>query len=97
MQNGIKMNKLKSFIVKLNKHGSHPHSTYAQRGKGGVKPNACDFLQGGRGRFKVPYGCKKIFFWTTKSQDFTFFVQKKLLHCHLLLCIKQCKPALSYK
>ena len=27
----------------------------------------------------------------------TFFVQKKLLHCHLLLCIEKCKPALSYK
>ena len=26
-----------------------------------------------------------------------FFVQKKLLHCHLLLCIEKSKPALSYK
>ena len=45
-------------------------------------------------------GCvrtQKNFFWTTKSQNFSFFVQKKLLHCHLLLCIEKCKSALSYK
>ena len=40
---------------------------------------------------------KKIIFWTTKSQKFSLFVQKKLLHCHLLLCIEKLKLALSYK
>ena len=52
--------------------------------------------KGGRG----VQGCvhmQKKFFWTTKSQKFSFFVQKKLLHCHLLLCIEKSKPALSYK
>ena len=53
----------------------------------------------GEGGFKVAYICKKnFFFWTTKSQKFSFFVLKKLLHCHLLLlCIEKCKPFLSYK
>ena len=32
---------------------------------------------------------QKKFFWTTKTQNFPFFVQKKLLHYHLLLCIEQ--------
>ena len=27
----------------------HPHSTYTQRGRGGVKPNAYDCVQGGNG------------------------------------------------
>ena len=27
----------------------YPHSTYAQRGREGVKPNAYDCVQGGRG------------------------------------------------
>ena len=40
---------------------------------------------------------KWFFFWTTKPQNFSFFVQKKLLHCQLLLCIEKCKPVLSYK
>ena len=38
---------------------------------------------------------KKIIFWTTKSQKFSLFVQKKLLHCHLLLCIEKLKLALK--
>ena len=37
------------------------------------------------------------FFGSTKSQNLPFFVQKKLLHCYLLLCIEKYKPALSYK
>ena len=55
----------------------HPHSTYTQRGRGGVKPNAFHCVQGRRVQ-----GCvrteKKIFL-TTKSQNFSFFVQRKLL------------------
>ena len=77
-------------------HRGHPHSTYAQRGRGQVKPNAYDCVQGGEG----VQGCVRTqnnFFWTTKSQIFSFLVQKKLLHCHLLLYIEKCKPALSPK
>ena len=73
-----------------------PHSTYAKRGRGGVKPNAYDCIQGGSGVSRLPMYAKKNF-WTTKSQLFFFFMQKKLLHSHLLLCIEKCKPALSYK
>ena len=88
MQNGIKMNKLKSFIVKLNKHGSHPHSTYAQRGKGGVKPNPYDCLQGGRGRFKVPYGCKKFFFLDHKISRLYFFCTKEAITLPFIIVYK---------
>ena len=45
-------------------------------------------------RFKVAF--KKKFSWTTKSQNFSFFEQKKLLH-YGLLCIEKSKPALTYK
>ena len=69
--------------------------TKGQAGRGGVKPNAYICLQEGGG-FKVGYVHMKIF-WTKKSQNFSFFVQKKLLHCHLLLCIEKCKLALNYK
>ena len=65
------------------KIGGHP-----QRGRGGVKPNAYDCLQGGRGGFKVVYVRKKKILHH-KSQNFLFFVQKKLLHWHLSLCIEK--------
>ena len=39
---------------------------------------------------------KKLFL-DHKISKLSFFVQKKLLHCHLLLCIEKCKPASSYK
>ena len=54
---------------------------------------------GGRVTARVQ-GCvraQKKFFCISKSQNVYFLVQKKLLHCHLLLCIENCKPALSYK
>ena len=71
----------------------HPHSTYAQRGRGGVKPNAYDCVQG-RGVKECVRTQKN--FLDHKIAKF-FFVQKKLLHIHLLFCIEKCKPALSYK
>ena len=52
---------------------------------------------GGRGFQGCVRTQKNFFFWTTKSQKFSFFVQKKLLHCDLLLCIEKCKLSLSYK
>ena len=79
---------------------SHPLKTYAQTRKWGVNPNTYNCLQarlGGGGRFKAAYVRKKIFFGPQILKIFLFFVQKKLLHCHLLLCIEISKPALSYK
>ena len=76
----------------------HSHSTYTQRGRGGVKPNEYDCVQGGKGG--GGQGCvhtQKKSFWSTKFQNFPFSVQKKLLHCYLLFCIGKCKPVLSYK
>ena len=49
----------------------------AQRGRGGVKPNAYNCIQGGRRCFKVVHICKKDFFWTTKSQNFSFFYKRR--------------------
>ena len=37
------------------------------------------------------------YFGPKNLKTFLFFVQKKLLHCHLLLCIEKCKLALNYK
>ena len=76
----------------------HPHSTYTQRRRGGVKSNEYDCVQGEKGG--GGQGCvhtQKKSFWSTKFQNFPFSVQKKLLHCYLLFCIGKCKPVLSYK
>ena len=50
----------------------HPHSAYAQGGRGGVKPIAYDCVQGGMGEECLRLRAYKIFFWTTKSEDFFF-------------------------
>ena len=39
---------------------------------------------------------KFFFFLTKKSQNFSFFVQKMLLHYQLLLRIEKCKSTLSF-
>ena len=55
--------------------------TYAQRGRGVVKPNAYDCVQAGGGDGGGVQGCVD----TAKSQNFSFFfVKKKLLLYHLL-------------
>ena len=84
--------------MKRNVVRGHPHNTYARRGRGGAKPNVYDCIQEGNEKFQGCVRTQKKIFRTTKSQNFSIFsVQKKLLHCHLLLCIEKCKPALSYK
>ena len=53
---------------------------------------------GGRGFQGCVRTQKKIFFFGLQNlKSFLFFVQKKLLHCDLLLCIEKCKLSLSYK
>ena len=49
--------------------------TYAQRGRGVVKPNAYDCVQAGGGHGGGVQGCvdTEKFFWTSKSQNFSFF------------------------
>ena len=52
----------------------HPHSTYAQRRRGGVKSEAYDCVRGRGGEgFKVVQVRKTNFFWTAKPQNFSFF------------------------
>ena len=41
----------------------HPHSTYTKMGRGGVKPNAYDYVQGERGVSRLRTYAKKIFFF----------------------------------
>ena len=65
----------------------HPHSTYAQKGRGGVKSNVSSCVKGEGGSRLRTYVKKFV----------RTFVQNKLLHCHLLLFIEKCKPVLSYK
>ena len=69
-----------SSLNKVDEWG-HPHSTYPQRERGEIKPNAYECLQEGRGgrvQDCVRAQKKKKIFWTTKSQNVSFFVQKKL-------------------
>ena len=59
-------------------HRGHPHSTYAQRGRGQVKPNAYDCVQGGEG----VQGCvrtQKNFFLDHKISDLFFFGTKEAI------------------
>ena len=73
----------------------HIVRTHKGEGEGSTQMRTIAYKGGG---FKVAYVSKNDFFWTAKSQNLSvFFVQKKLIHCHLLLCIEKCKPALSYK
>lgn len=53
--------------------------------------------KGGEGGFQGCVRTQKQFFLDHKISKRFFFVQKNLLHCHLLLCIENCKPALSCK
>ena len=54
-------------------------------------PNAYDCVYGG-GIQSCARTQKKIL-----DHKISIFVQKKLLHWHLLLCIENCKLVLSYK
>ena len=63
--------------------------TKVEGGEGSSQMHTIAYNGGGM-EFKVGHAHTKKF-WTTKSQNFPFFVQKKLLHCHLLLCIEKCK------
>ena len=65
----------------------HPYSTYAQRVRGGFNPNAYNWVQGGREVLRM-HAYAKIFFWTAKSQNFSFFVPKKLLIA-IFYCVKK--------
>ena len=50
----------------------HPHSTYAQKGRGGVKSNVSSCVKGGRGRgFKVAYVRKEVCTYVCTKQVIT--------------------------
>ena len=50
----------------------HPHSTYAQRERGGAKPNANDCVLGGRGSSRLRTYAKKMFLDHKISKLFFF-------------------------
>ena len=57
----------------------HPHSMYAQRGRGGVKPNAYDCVHGGSGGFQVCVRTQKIFEGGNKMSKLFFFCTKEAI------------------
>ena len=60
-----------------------------QRGRGGVKTNAYNCVQGERG----VQGClwTQHFFWTTKSQNFSFFCTKEAITLPFIMYRKSVK------
>ena len=85
------------FIARFLRWG-HPHSTYAQRGRGEVTPNAYDSVQGGRGEgvSRLRTYAKKNFFFDQKISKLFFFCTKDAIHYQLLLRIGKCKSTLSF-
>ena len=81
--------------------GGHPHSTYGQRGgEGSSQIRTTAYKWGGEGGSSLRTYAKKKKQKKTGPQNlktFVFFVQKKLLQCHLLLRVEKRKPVLSYK
>ena len=76
----------------------HPHvRTHNGREEGSSQMHMIACKGEGGGWFQGCTCTQKMFFLNTKSQNFSFSLQKELLHCHLLLCIEKWKPALSYK
>ena len=57
----------------------HLHSTYPQMGRGGVKPNVYDCVQGGRGVSRLRPYAKKKFFLDHKISKLFFFCTKKAI------------------
>ena len=61
---------------------SHPLKTYAQTRKWGVNPNTYNCLQarlGGGEEFQSCIRTQKKFFWTTNSENFSFFCAKETI------------------
>ena len=73
----------------------HPHSTYAQRGRGELKPSAYDCVQWGWG-FKVVHVRKKIFL-SHKISIYFFFYTKEAITLPFIIVQKKCKPGFSDK
>ena len=60
----------------------HPHSTYALRGRRGVKPNAYDCVQGeGEGEFQGFFSTQKKIL-NHKISKFFFFCTKEAITFH---------------
>ena len=62
-----------------------PHSTYAKRGRGGVKPNAYDCIQGGSGVSRLPMYAKKNF--GAQNLNFSFFLCKRSYYIAIYCCV----------
>ena len=76
----------------------YPHSTYRHEGMGrGSSQMRMIAHKGGERVSRLRTHPQKNYFGPQNLKTFLFFVRKKLLHCHLLLCMEKCKLALSYK
>ena len=74
------------FFECIQRDWGHLHSTYAQRGKERVKPNAYDCVQGGREGFKVAYLRKKMFFGPQNLKTF-LFLHKRSYYIAICYCV----------
>ena len=86
-----------SSLNKVDEWG-HPHSTYPQRERGEIKPNAYDCLQEGRGgRVQdCVRAQKKIKFLDHKISKRFVFCTKETMTLPFIIVIEKCKPTLSY-
>ena len=66
----------------------HPHSTYAPRGRGGVKPNAHDCVQGGRGFSSLRTYAKKSFLGH-KISKLVLFCTKEAITLPLIIVYRK--------
>ena len=68
---------------------SHPLKTYAQTRKWGVNPNTYNCLQARLGgeEFQSCIRTQKKFFWTTNSENFSFFLCKRNYYIAIYYCV----------
>ena len=74
---------IETFFVFISRGLSH--STYAKRGRGGVKPNAYDCVQVGSGGSRLPMYAKKIF--GPQNLNFSFFSGKRSYYIAIYCCV----------
>ena len=74
-----------SFFILTWKRG-HPHSTYAQRGRGEVKSNVYDYVQGGRGELQGCSRTQKKSFLDRKISKLLFLFKRSYYHA-IFYCV----------
>ena len=65
----------------------HPHSTYTKMGRGGVKPNAYDYVQRERGVSRLRTYAKKFFFLDHKISKVFFFCTEEAITLPFIIIV----------